>query len=174
MTGTRTLRGGDLEREPAVDCLKNVPGGAPLVGVEYVTVDGTTLTFATRDRAQLVGCDGAARSREPSGTWCGMQTTRWRAGGSISDPRLDLANCLTAAGDTVAYAWVVPASRARWLVVDHDHFREVYDASSPYPIRVATTDGIGTATSSATVHVTSYDAAGKEIGAEKVRAQVAG
>ena len=114
MTGTRVLRGQDFEAEPAVDCIKDIPGGAPPAGVETVTVDAHTLTFATADRQRLVACDGAARQREPAGRWCGTATTRWLNGGDIDDPRLDLANCLTADGATVAYAWVVPAARARW------------------------------------------------------------
>lgn len=174
MTATRTLRGPDFEDEPAVDCIKDVPGGTPPGGVEAVTVDGQTLTFPTADRRHLVACDGAARQREPSGHWCGTATTKWLDGGGIEDPRLDLANCLTADGAAVAYAWVVPPARARWLVVDHDHFREVYDAGSPYPARVSTTDGIELETSSATIHVRSYDAAGGEVGDETVNAQVAG
>ncbi|HEU5211230.1 MAG TPA: hypothetical protein VFU10_00510 [Gaiellaceae bacterium] len=174
MTGTRTLHGRDLEDAPAVDCIKNMPGGAPpLAAVEAVTVDGHTLTFSTADRQRLVACDGAAR-RRPSRRWCGTATTRWLGGGGIEDPRLDLANCLTADGATVAYTWVVPPARARWLVVDHDHFREVYDAGSAYPVRVSTTDGIDVKTSSATIHVRSYDAAGKEVGDDTVNAQVAG
>jgi hypothetical protein len=174
MTGTRTLRGQDFEVEPAVDCIKDVPGGAPPAGVEAVTVDGSTLTFATADRQQLVACDGAVKQREPAGRWCGRATTKWLDGGRVDDPRLDIANCLTAGGATVAYAWVVPPASARWLVVDHDHFREIYDAGSPFPVRVATTDGIDEKTSSATMRVRSYDASGKEVGDDTVNAQVAG
>ena len=174
MTGTRTLRGRELEDEPAVDCIKDIPGGAPAAGVEAVTVDGHTLTFPTADRQQLVACDGAAKRREPSGRWCGTATTKWLDGGGVEDPRLDLANCLTADGATVAYAWVVPSASARWVVVDHDHFREVYDAKSPYPLRVSTADGIDVKTSSAAIHVRSYDTAGKEVGDDTVNAQVAG
>ena len=174
ITASRILRGQDFEAQPALDCIKDIPGGAPPAGVEAVTVDGHTLTFATADRQRLVACDGAARQREPAGRWCGTATTKWLDGGRIEDPRLDLANCLTADGATVAYAWVVPAARARWLVVDHDHFREIYDASSPFPVRISTTDGIDDTTSSATIHVRSYDASGKEVGDETVNAQVAG
>ncbi len=174
MTGSRVLRGQDFEAEPALDCIKDIPGGAPPAGVEAVTVDGHTLTFGTADRRRLVACDGAARQREPAGRWCGTAATRWLDGGAIEDPRLDLANCLNADGATVAFAWVVPAPRARWVVVDHDRFREIYDASSPFPIRVSTTDGIDSDTSAATIRVRSYDASGKEVGDETVNAQVAG
>jgi uncharacterized ParB-like nuclease family protein len=174
MTGTRMLRGSDFAAEPALDCIEDLPGGAPPAAVETVTVDGHTLTFATADRQRLVACDGAARQREAAGRWCGTATTRWLDGGSIDDPRLDLANCLTADRAAVAYAWVVPTARARWLVVDHDHFREIYDAGGPFPVRVSTTDGIDDATSSATIRVRSYDTFGKEVGDETVNAQVAG
>src|SRR5262249_59104950 len=92
MTDTRTLRGGDLEDEPAADCIKHVPGGALATGVAWVTVEGHTLTFLAADGQQLVACDGAARQREPSGRWCGTATTKWLDGGGIEDPRLDLAN----------------------------------------------------------------------------------
>ncbi len=72
------------------------------------------------------------------------------------------------------YVFVNPAPRARWLVVDHDHFREIYDASDPYPVRISTTDGIDRDTSSLTVRVRSYDADGKEVGDETLHAVVAG
>jgi hypothetical protein len=174
VAGTRLLRGLDLEREPYVACLKDVPGGSPAVAVERVTADGRTLTFATADRRTLIACDGAPRAEEPRGPWCGEASGRWEVGGRVNDGRLGMTNCLSAGRKTVAYVFVNPAPRARWLVVDHDHFREIYDASDPYPVRISTTDGIDEDTSSLKVRVRSYDAAGKEVGAETLHAVVAG
>ena len=174
VVGTRIVRGLDLEKEPYVKCLAQVPGGAPQVAVERVTVDGRTLTFASADRRTLIACDGAARARERAGIWCGGGVGRWEVGGHVNDSRLDIVNCLTSAGDDVAYAFVNPAPRARWLVVDHDHFREIYDAGDPYPVRISTTEGIDRDTSSLKVRVRSYDADGKEVGDETLHAVVAG
>ena len=174
LVGTRVVRGLDLEREPYVDCLKDVPGGAPAVAVERVTVDGRTFTFATADRRTLIACDGAARALEPRGRWCGEASGRWEVGGRVNDGRLGMTNCQTADRKTVAYVFVNPAPRARWLVVDHDHFREIYDASDPYPVRISTTDGIDKGTSSLKVRVRSYDADGKEVGDETLHPVVAG
>jgi hypothetical protein len=174
MVGTRVIRGLDLEDNPYVKCLAEVPGGAPEVAVERVTTDGRTLTFASADRRTLIACDGAPRARERSGTWCGGGVGRWEVGGHVNDSRLDMANCLSRDGKDVAYAFVEPAPRARWLVVDHDQFREIYDASDPYPVRISTTDGIDTDTSSLKVRVRSYDAEGKELSDEKLHPVVAG
>jgi hypothetical protein len=174
VVGTRIVRGLDLEEQPYVKCLGEVPGGAPQVAVERVTAEGRTFTFATADRRSLWACDGAAKGREGSGLWCGGGVGRWEVGGHVNDPRLDISNCLTGSGQRVAYAFVEPAPRARWLVVDHDHFREVYDASDPYPVRISTTDGIDTDTSSLKVHVRSYGADGKKLGDETVHTFVAG
>ena len=55
-----------------------------------------------------------------------------------------------------------------------EHFREIYDASDPYPIRISTTDGIDTDTSSLKVRVRSYDAEGKELSDETLHPVVAG
>jgi hypothetical protein len=174
LVGTRVVRGRDLEHEPYVDCLKNVAGGAPGVAVERVTADGRTLTFATADRRDLIACDGAPRALEPRGSWCGEASGRWEVGGRIADGRLGITNCLSADREPVAYVFVNPAPRARWLVVDHDHFREIYDASDPYPVRISTTDRIDEDTSSLKVRVRSYDADGKKVGDEVLQAVVAG
>jgi hypothetical protein len=174
VAGTRVVRGLDLEREPYVDCLKDVAGGAPAVAVERVTADGRTLTFATADRRTLVACDGAPHAEEPRGAWCGEATAQWEVGGKVDDGRLGMVNCLSADREPVAYVFVNPAPGARWLVVDHDRFRELYDVSDPYPVRISTTDGIDTGTSSLKVRVRSYGADGKEVGEETLHAVVAG
>ena len=173
MTGVRVVRGLQLEQNPYVDCIERA-GGAPAVAVERVAASGRTLTFARDDRSQVVACDGAAYAREPSGHWCGLATTDWLAGGRLADGRLDLANCLGADRSTVAFAWVTPAPRARWLVVEHDDFREVYEQSGPLPIRVATTDGIDETTSSVRIPVSSYAADGTKLSGGTVELQVAG
>jgi hypothetical protein len=174
MTGVRVIRGLDLEQKPYVDCIGELAGGAPTVAVERVTASGRTLTFATPDRRLIVGCDGAAQSREPSGSWCGETETRWLGGGRVEDARLDLANCLDGGGATVAYAWAEPFSRARWLVVKRDGYREIYELSGPLPVRVATTDGIDEKTSRATIDVAWYGADGSKLAQRTLKLQVAG
>jgi hypothetical protein len=173
VVGTRVIRGLELEQKPYVDCLADVPGGSPTVAVERVTADGRTLTFATPDHRTLVACDGAPNAREGSKTWCGGEVGRLE-NGRVNDPRLDLANCLTRDRRTVAYAFMQPAPGARWLVVDHDRFSEIYDARDPYAVRVSTTDGIDANAASAKFRIRSYDGAGKKIGDEIVATQVAG
>jgi hypothetical protein len=173
MVGTRVIRGLKLEQKPYVDCLANIPGGSPAVAVERVTAEGRTLTFATPDHRTLVACDGAPGAREPRGAWCGGETGRLE-NGQVNDPRLDISNCLSRDRRTVAYAFMQPAPGSRWLVVDHDRFREIYDARDPYPVRVSTTDGIDANTASAKIRIRSYDAAGKKLGDEIVQTQVAG
>ena len=174
MTGVRVVRGLQLEQAPYADCIDRAPGGPPAIAVERVAASGRTLTFATDDRQQVVGCDGAAQAREPSGPWCGLAVADWLAGGRLSDGRLNLANCLSADRSTVAFAWVTPAPRAGWLVVEHDDFREVYEQNGPLPIRVATTDGIDEDTSSVRIPVSSYAEDGTKLADDTVELQVAG
>ncbi len=174
LVGTRVVRGLELEEKPYVDCLADVPGGAPPIAVERVTAEGRTFMFVTPDRRTVVACDGAPKAAEPRGPWCSGGVGRWQLGGRVADSRLSMTNCLTAGGDTLAFAFVNPAPGARWLVVDHDHFREIYDASDPYPVRISTADGIHVEGSSLKVRVRSYDADGKELSDETLDARVAG
>jgi hypothetical protein len=173
LAGTRIVRGPDLDEKPYVDCLADVRRGAPPVAVERVTAEGRTFTFVTPDRRTVVACDGAPNALEPRGTWCSGGVGRWQLG-RVPDSRLSMTNCLTAEGETLAFAFANPAPRARWLVVDHDHFREIYDASDPYPVRISTADGIHVKGSSLTVRVRSYDADGTELADETLDARVAG
>ncbi|MGZ8694771.1 MAG: hypothetical protein ACXWYS_04970 [Gaiellaceae bacterium] len=174
LAGTRVVRGLELERKPYVDCFADLRIAAPANGVERITAEGRTFTFVTPDRRTVAACDGAPKASEPRGTWCGGGAGRWLSGGRLSDSRLGIVNCLTASGDALAFAFVNPAPRARWLVVDHDHFRELYDVSDPYPVRISTADGIHVEESSLKVRVRSYDADGKELADETLDARVAG
>jgi hypothetical protein len=95
--------------------------------------------------------------------------------GRLVDPRLDLAGCSTRDGDPVAFAWVVPARRARYVAVRHDAFSEVYPVlRGDVPIRVSTTTDIDLDTSSASFEISEHDAVGRAVRAYTVQARVAG
>jgi hypothetical protein len=172
MTRLELVRGRELEHEPVVECIGQVAGGAPTMAAVRTTATGRSATFATRDGRGLFGCDGAARSREASGPWCGYASAPW--GRRLADGRLDLANCIASDRSTVAFAWIQSLPGARWLVVEQDGYPEVYEVRGALPVRVATTHGIDEETSSVSIRVASYRVDGRKLGEQVVDLQVAG
>lgn len=59
----------------------------------------------------------------------------------------------------MAFGWINPVARARWIVVDQPGFREVYTVAADLPVRVSTVSLI--ATPRGTVfHTAQYDSHG--------------
>jgi hypothetical protein len=139
--------------------------------VERIGVDGRSLTFATGPR--LFACDGAAGAREGSANACGGSAGK-REGGALTDPRLELANCTDASGDTVAFVWIEPGEGVSYVGVERDGWTEIYPTRARLPVRVATTEGIGKDNASLTLVVAHYTADGREVRKEDVEAHVAG
>src|SRR5205823_2314236 len=74
------------------------------------------------------------------GPWCGGSAWRF-LDGRVADPRLDV--CSNRRGHAVvAFAWINPAQRAKWIVVDQPGYREVWPAAGHLPVRVSTVSGI--------------------------------
>ena len=110
-------------RDPAVRaCLRQ---GSPRDGrgsaVVRVGVTGKSVTFRTAKGRALVACDGA-QGRTVS--WCGRAYGRLHDG-RLRDPRLDLA-CGNASGKPLAFAWIEPSRRAKYVVVRHRAYAEAY------------------------------------------------
>jgi hypothetical protein len=139
--------------------------------VERIGIEGRSVTFVEGSR--VFACDAAAGAREGSPDSCGGAAGR-REGGVLTDPRLDVANCIDADSHTVAFVWIEPAEDAGYLGVERDEWVEIYPTRAGLPVRVATTEGIGDDNSSLSLTVTQYAADGRELGEEGVRAQVAG
>jgi hypothetical protein len=157
--------------ERAVACVTGFGVGSPEVVVERIGADGRSVTFARGSR--LFACDAAEGAREGSAASCGGAFGR-REKGRLTDPRLDLADCTDAHGETVAFAWIEPAPEAAYVAVDRDGWVEVYATRAGLPVRVATTEGIGAGTSSLSLTATQYAGDGGEVRKDDVDAHVAG
>lgn len=164
----------DAATGPVARCLaatrEHVPR-APIV--RRVGVDGASVTYRTASGRDLVACDGAALGGERHRTWCGVALARVRDE-RVLDPRLDLASCSTSSGDSVAFAWVEPGPRTRYVAVGRHGFVEVYSLIAGLPVRVAAASGIDLDTSSASFDVSEHDATGRLLRSYTLRARVAG
>ena len=159
---------------PVADCLatgrEHVPH-APIVW--RVGVDGASVTYRTASGRDLIACDGTALVAGRDLTWCGAALARVREE-RLLDPRLDLASCSTPSGDSVAFAWVAPGLRTRYVAVRRDGYVEVYPVTGGLPVRVASTSGIDLETASASFDLSEHDAAGQRLRSYTLRTRVAG
>jgi hypothetical protein len=141
--------------------------------VRRVAVDGASVTYRTASGRELVACDGTTLDGEHDWTWCGVALARVRSE-RLLDPRVDLASCSTPSGDSVAFAWVEPGPRTRYVVVGRHGFVEVYPLIARLPVRVTATSGIDLDTSSTSFDVSEHDARGQLLRSYTLRARVAG
>jgi hypothetical protein len=160
----------------ADDCLSandraSVAADAP--AVERIGVEGESLTFASRDRSVVYACDGGS---DPAGErappWCHAVLGEFD-NGHVLDPRLDVI-CRGRTWKPLAYAFVDPVVRARWIGVQQDGYVELYEVLGGLPVRVASTRGVEPQNASATFEITQYDAAGRELVRGEMEAAVAG
>jgi hypothetical protein len=164
----------DAATGPVARCLaatrEHVPRG-PIV--RRVGVDGASVTYRTASGRNLIACDGTAVSSEHDRTWCGVALARVRDE-RLLDPRLDLASCTTPSGNSVAFAWVEPGPRTRYVTIRRHRFIEVYPLIAGLPVRVAATSGIDLDTSSASFDVSEHDTTGQLLRSYTLRTRVAG
>jgi hypothetical protein len=141
--------------------------------IERIGVDSESLTFVTRDRTGLYGCDGGV---DPAGErrlpWCGTVFGELAAG-RLLDPRLDV-NCRDRKGRPLAYAFVQPVAGAHWIGVEQAGYVEIYEVLGGLPVRIATSDGVAAHEARATFEVTQYDVGGRELVKGPLEAAVAG
>jgi hypothetical protein len=141
--------------------------------VERVGVDNASVTFASPDGAGVYACDGGV---DPAGErtrpWCGLVFGE-RVEGRLLDPRLDV-NCRGPDGRPLAYAFVEPVERARWIGVRREGYVELHEVLAGLPVRVATTRGIDLEGARARFEVEQFDAAGRPLEREVLEAAVAG
>jgi hypothetical protein len=137
--------------------------------VERIGVNGRTITFPTPGRT-ITGCDRNPRAHLVQAPWCG--SSGWNLEhGRVSDPRLDI--CFDRRGRAVvAFGWINPLPRARWIVIDEPGYREVYRVAGGLPVRVSTTSGIGRS-GGAVFQTAQYDGKGVLLVRRKVVAAVA-
>jgi hypothetical protein len=123
-------------------CLRLLGAAEPVdtALVETVGLTGRSVTFRIDGGRGLAACEASAHAREPrAGPWCGTSYGRLHDG-RLRDGRLDVANCLDAGRRPVAFAWIEPAPRARWLVVRGGETTEAYPVVGNLPLRVTTKD----------------------------------
>jgi hypothetical protein len=135
-------------------------------------VIGASVTLRTSASRGVFACDGAAR-RARDARWCGRAYGRL-VGRKLEDPRLDLAGCVTAADEPIAFAWFEPGRGTAHVAVRQSGYVEVYSAAAGLPIRIATTSGIDLDTSRAAFHVSEFDGRGALIRSSTLDARVAG
>jgi hypothetical protein len=93
----------------------------------------------------------------------------------LTDPRLDLANCTDADGNTVAFVWIEPKAGAAYVGVEHDGWTEIYPVRDDrLPVRVATTEGLDDGDEVLTLTASQYLNDGRNLRKEELEAHVAG
>jgi hypothetical protein len=139
--------------------------------VERVGVGGESLTVKDSRVPSLLTCGTSFGPPLRHDRWCARGG--WRASSQgVGDPRLGF--CTGREGRTVAYAWLNPASGARWLVVDQPGFKEVYRVVLGLPVRVTTIAWPRRADGGVTLSYAQYGADGRELDRRSVVAYVAG
>jgi hypothetical protein len=162
----RGVAAGSAESE----CLRGSDDGG--VGPLVVRVGEFTksVTFRAVTRHALVACDGVGGRADDA--WCGRAFGLLRGGGSrLGDPRLDLA-CARPDGSSIAFAWIEPSSRARYIAVEERGYVEVYTMATGLPVRIVTTD-VDVSSSSASFAVSEHDRAGRLLRRYRLDATVA-
>jgi hypothetical protein len=139
--------------------------------VERVTVSTRSVTFEEASGRGVFGCSHSLGARGGGGSWCGSAWGRLHDG-LLRDPRLDLV--CGSIEDPVAFAWVQPASEARWVSVEQPGFVEVYEVAGDLPVRVVTTSGVDHERSSASFLLFEHDAQGRLVRQYRLAASAAG
>jgi hypothetical protein len=136
-------------------------------------VDGRSITFANRDGTRVYACDGGS---DPAGErappWCGAVVGQRRRR-RLFDPRLDV-DCVDARHHALAYVFVDPVARARWIGVQQEGYVELHEVVAGLPVRVETSRGIDLDEARAVFELAQYDAEGHELVSETLEAAVAG
>lgn len=129
-----------------------------------------SLTYRTRDGRSLASCDSIGRPIEGR-RWCGAATGTLY-GGRLRDPRLVF--CVPSSARPVAFIWVTPLRRARWIGVAAGGQTELYRVAADLPVRVSTDRNIRIRGSTATFVIRQYAANGEVIRRQRIMARVAG
>jgi hypothetical protein len=129
-----------------------------------------SLTYRTLDGRSLASCDSVGVPIQGR-RWCGAATGTLY-GGRLRDPRLVL--CEPRSGRPVAFIWITPAHRARWIGVAEGRRTVLYRVAAGLPVRVSTDRNVHIRGSTATFLVRQYAANGEVIRRRTIVARVAG
>jgi hypothetical protein len=129
-----------------------------------------TLSFRSADGRFLASCDSIG-VRIEGRRWC-APSTGTLYGGRLRDPRLTL--CQPAGGKPVAFIWVRPRPRTRWIGVLQGRRTDLYRVAAGLPVRVSSRRHVRIKGSSATFFVRQYDGRGRLLVRQTIAARVAG
>jgi hypothetical protein len=129
-----------------------------------------TLAFRSADARFLDSCDSIG-VRIEGRRWCAASTGTLYLG-RLRDPRLTL--CQPPHGKPIAFVWVTPRPRARWIGVRQGRRIELYRVTAGLPVRVSSGRNVRIKGSSATFFVRQYDAGGRLVDRQTIVARVAG
>lgn len=150
-------------------CLRGSDAGVGPLAVR-VGAAARSVTFRVLSGRALVACDGVSRGGA-NGAWCGRAFGVLRAG-RLGDPRLDLG-CARPDGRPIAFAWIEPTPRTRYVAVEEHGYAEVHAAAGQLPVRIVTTD-VDISSSSAVFDVSEHDRAGGLLRRYRLDATVSG
>jgi hypothetical protein len=173
LTRAERIHASQLDASTRAGCELLSEGKGALI-VKRVDLHGTSLTFTKG--AAVYGCDAIPdRLPDPDlpteGGWCGGAVGHVRAG-MLRDPRLDL--CTATDHSLTAFAWIQPRPDARWVAVEREDRRQVYEVAAGLPVRITTVDGVYASTSTADFSVEEYDRGGVRLADYDLHAAVAG
>jgi hypothetical protein len=129
-----------------------------------------SLAYRSDDARFVDSCD-AIGVRIEARSWCAPSTGRL-FGGRLRDPRLTL--CQARGARPVAFVWVTPRPRARWIGVVRVGGIDLYRVAGGLPVRVSSDRGVRLHGSRATFHVRQYDGRGRLVARETIDARVSG
>ena len=129
-----------------------------------------TLGFRSADGRFLASCD-AIGVRIEGRRWCAASTGTLY-GGRLRDPRLTL--CRPPHGRPVAFIWVTPRLRARWVGIRQGRRTELYRVAGDLPLRVSSDRNVRIRGSTATFFVRQYGGHGQLLERQTITARVAG
>ena len=118
------------------------------------------------------GVTALRAGKDAARSLCGRAYARLESG-RLPDPRLDLAGCVTATGDTVAFAWLAPGPHTSFVAVRQQGYVEIYPVVARVPVRISSTGNISTQRSRAMFEVLEHDASGALLHSSILEARVA-
>jgi hypothetical protein len=146
-----------------------IPAGALIV--ERTGREGASFTVLAGPNV-LFGCDMAPGPKGGSPRPCAVAVGKVSAG-RLLDPRLTL-RCGFGRPRPLAFAWIRPLRRTRWIVIRTASADEVYKTARRLPVRVATTVDVAAEDASATFEIEELAADGHVLTQETERIVVAG
>ena len=118
-----------------------------------------SLTYRALDGRSLASCDSVGVPIEGR-RWCGAATGTLY-GGRLRDPRLVL--CAPPSAPPVAFIWVTPVRKVRWIGVAAGGRIDLYRVAAGLPVRVSTDRNVRIRGSTATFVIRQYGAGGEVI-----------